>query len=177
MLGVALRTVQLWVESGSLSAWKTLGGHRRIVRASVERLLDQQKRAITESGKRKRFALLIVEDDPRERRMYELEIEKWGLPIDLHLAKDGFEGLLKAGSMKPNCILVDLQLSGINGFRMIEAIRQNVEINAEIAVVTSMTDAQIEDHGGLGADVRVFRKPVPMGGLFDMITAHMQAIS
>ncbi|WP_434089560.1 MerR family transcriptional regulator [Neopusillimonas aromaticivorans] len=29
-LGVSVRTVQLWVESGVLDAWKTPGGHRRI---------------------------------------------------------------------------------------------------------------------------------------------------
>lgn len=39
ILGVSLRTVQLWVDSGVLEAWKTVGGHRRISRASVEALL------------------------------------------------------------------------------------------------------------------------------------------
>ena len=29
-LGLSLRTIQLWVENGVLSAWKTAGGHRRI---------------------------------------------------------------------------------------------------------------------------------------------------
>lgn len=39
-LGVALRTAQLWTESGRLRAWKTEGGHRRILVASVKELLD-----------------------------------------------------------------------------------------------------------------------------------------
>lgn len=39
ILGVSLRTVQLWVDGGILEAWKTAGGHRRISRASVEALL------------------------------------------------------------------------------------------------------------------------------------------
>lgn len=39
ILGVSLRTVQLWVDSGVLEAWKTAGGHRRVSRASVEALL------------------------------------------------------------------------------------------------------------------------------------------
>jgi excisionase family DNA binding protein len=40
MLGVSLRTAQLWSESGLLDAWKTGGGHRRISRQSIERLLS-----------------------------------------------------------------------------------------------------------------------------------------
>lgn len=39
ILGVSLRTVQLWVDGGILEAWKTAGGHRRVSRASVEALL------------------------------------------------------------------------------------------------------------------------------------------
>ena len=35
-LGVSLRTVQLWSEAGLLRAWKTPGGHRRILTASVD---------------------------------------------------------------------------------------------------------------------------------------------
>ncbi|QDX80347.1 hypothetical protein B9N43_03145 [Denitratisoma sp. DHT3] len=38
ILGVSLRTVQLWVDSGILDAWKTAGGHRRVSRASIEAL-------------------------------------------------------------------------------------------------------------------------------------------
>ena len=37
VLGVAVRTVQLWVESGVLPAWRTAGGHRRIARSAVDR--------------------------------------------------------------------------------------------------------------------------------------------
>ena len=38
-LGVSLRTVQLWTESGVLDAWKTPGGHRRVLNSAVDRLI------------------------------------------------------------------------------------------------------------------------------------------
>src|SRR6218665_1733969 len=41
-LGLAVRSVQLMVDRGELEAWKTPGGHRRIVRASVERWVAQR---------------------------------------------------------------------------------------------------------------------------------------
>ena len=44
LLGVALRTVQLWVEAGKLSAWKTRGGHRRIF-ATLKELIMQRMSA------------------------------------------------------------------------------------------------------------------------------------
>src|SRR5450830_1494157 len=45
-IGVSHRTVQMWVENGSLQAWKTAGGHRRITNESVERLLDERHTAL-----------------------------------------------------------------------------------------------------------------------------------
>lgn len=39
LLGVSLRTAQLWVDSGILRAWKTAGGHRRVARDSIDALL------------------------------------------------------------------------------------------------------------------------------------------
>ena len=40
MLGVAVSTVQKWVELGKLASWKTPGGHRRIPLASVHTVLN-----------------------------------------------------------------------------------------------------------------------------------------
>ncbi len=37
-LGVSVRTIQLWVDSGALQAWKTVGGHRRIPIKSLNKL-------------------------------------------------------------------------------------------------------------------------------------------
>ena len=40
-LGVSLRTVQLWVEAGTLPAGRTPGGHRRIRLSAVEALAQR----------------------------------------------------------------------------------------------------------------------------------------
>ena len=42
-LGISPQTVQRWVDSGRLKAWKTPGGHRRIDARSAELLFAQQE--------------------------------------------------------------------------------------------------------------------------------------
>lgn len=42
LLGVAVSTAQLWMESGALQAWKTPGGHRRVKLSAVHRLISQR---------------------------------------------------------------------------------------------------------------------------------------
>lgn len=42
LLGVAVSTVQIWMESGALPAWKTPGGHRRVRLSAVRQLREQR---------------------------------------------------------------------------------------------------------------------------------------
>jgi excisionase family DNA binding protein len=42
LLGVAVSTAQLWLESGALPSWKTPGGHRRVRLSAVTRLLEEK---------------------------------------------------------------------------------------------------------------------------------------
>jgi len=44
LLGVAVSTAQLWLESGALPSWKTPGGHRRVRLSAVLKLLGDRAR-------------------------------------------------------------------------------------------------------------------------------------
>jgi excisionase family DNA binding protein len=44
LLGVAVSTAQLWLESGALPSWKTPGGHRRVRHSAVMNLLEEKAR-------------------------------------------------------------------------------------------------------------------------------------
>jgi len=45
LLGVAVSTAQLWMETGAIDSWKTPGGHRRCKLSSVQRLVDSAARS------------------------------------------------------------------------------------------------------------------------------------
>ncbi|QOY94250.1 excisionase family DNA-binding protein [Massilia sp. UMI-21] len=48
LLGVAVSTVQIWIESGALPAWKTPGGHRRVRLSGVRQLQERQQQGQAE---------------------------------------------------------------------------------------------------------------------------------
>jgi len=81
LLGVSVRTVQLWVENGSLEAWKTAGGHRRIVSSSVDEYISAQN--IDTDQRTANKTILVVEDNPTVSKFYEAAINSWKLPIDV----------------------------------------------------------------------------------------------
>lgn len=45
LLGISVRTAQLWIEGGSLRSWKTPGGHRRVYRHDVMALINRSRPA------------------------------------------------------------------------------------------------------------------------------------
>lgn len=183
-LGVALRTVQLWVESGVLPAWKTAGGHRRISRTAVEKLIAERRSALTGqtapvAAAEQRKRMLVVEDDPDLLRLFKMVIEGWELPIDVTTATNGFEALLRIGEQCPDLLLTDLNMPGMDGFRMIASLRsfgQGYE-QLEVVVVTALSADEIAGRGGLPAGVRVFSKPVDFDELEAVVRERMAALA
>lgn len=129
VLGVAVRTVQLWVESGVLPAWRTAGGHRRIARSAVERLTRERSDMLVPvvhgqpaAGDRP-LRLLVVEDDADLRQLFSMVVEGWSFPVELSTASDGFQGLVRIGQWMPDMVVTDLNMPGMNGFEMVRSLR------------------------------------------------------
>ncbi len=185
-LGVALRTVQLWVESGVLPAWKTAGGHRRISRAAVERLISERQAAllgapvvvVTDgSAAAPRLRVMVVEDEPETLRLFSMVIKGWDLPVEVMPAANGFEALLGLGQQCPDLLVTDLNMPGMDGFKMIRSLRAagSAFDGMQIVVVTALDEVDIASRGGLPASVRVFHKPVPFDELEAVVRERLAA--
>lgn len=176
ILGVSHRTVQLWVENGTLQAWRTAGGHRRITVESVKRVVDARRAAIgggatgaakpaaappASNGRR----VLVVDDDPLMLRLYELEMMGWGMQLDIIKAHNGFEALIRIGENRPDLLVSDLNMPGMDGFRMIRTLREDAGTAGMNVIVVSGLDRGTIKAMGLPSDIPVFPKPVPFGEL------------
>ena len=164
LLGVSLRTVQLWVESAVLRAWKTAGGHRRIERSSVQELLDQrgtaaggQESAVEDD----RLTVVYVEDDAKMVKFFKRLLDTLDLSMRVITAANGFDGLLQIGLARPDLIMTDLLMPGMDGFRMIRAIKGQPEMaKTRLVVITGLSDDDLVRYGGLPEGVQVLHKPV-----------------
>lgn len=175
-LGVSLRTVQLWVESGVLPAWKTAGGHRRIARDAIDNLVRERAAALNVEVPERRYTVLVVEDEASLRELYRLKLGSWGLPMQILSATNGYEALLLIGRSRPDLLLTDLSMPAMDGFRMLRTLRSSSEYaGLDIIVVTALDEEEIEDRGGLPAGVRVFRKPIPFAELESCVREHFAA--
>ena len=175
MLGVSLTTAQNWVESGLLEAWKTDGGHRRISRESVNKLLmdSSARRSVERSwgrppqnNNRDGLHILVVEDQLSLLRLYQIRMSVWSMAPAVDIAQDGIEGLVKIGLKCPDLLITDLQMPHLDGFQMVRTLRTMAACEAmEIVVVSGVSEGEIAEAGGLPPGVTVFPKPVPFGRL------------
>ncbi len=169
-LGVALSTVQAWVESGILPAWKTAGGHRRIPLDVIDKVHNRQQAVLATPAPSRTFTVLVVEDDPVQREIYRRQFSAWRLPVEILMAEDGFEGLLLIGRHAPDLVITDLAMPEMDGFKMIHRLKsESAAIRSSIIVVTALTPAEIEREGGLPNGIPVYSKPIPFAALRPVI--------
>ena len=187
LLGVSLSTAQNWAESGLLESWKTEGGHRRISRESVQKLIadpivNGMHKPLDQAAVSGLQALqiLVVEDDPLLLKLYKARLSAWKIPTVVETASDGFEGLVKVGLQRPDLLITDLQMPHIDGFQMINSLAQIADCSTmQIVAVTGLSIQDIAS-SALPTTVRVFTKPVPFNDLesiAELLASQKQAIA
>lgn len=163
LLGVTPRTIQLWSESGILQAKKTPGGHRRFTAAAIEALTGEFDKG--DSAKKEtsdRLRVLVAEDEPDLRKLYEMTMSGWDIPMDMAIVKDGYEALIQFGKMQPHVLVLDLNMPRMDGFHMLGVIHEAIgSSETEVIVVSALSEHDIAEHGGVPDGVTFFSKPIP----------------
>ncbi|MDA3811951.1 MAG: response regulator transcription factor [Spirochaetaceae bacterium] len=70
--------------------------------------------------------VLIIEDELRTAEWIKIYLERAGFTADI--ANNGQDGLLKARSMKPDLILLDLMLPRLNGMELCRILRRESDV-------------------------------------------------
>lgn len=118
-------TVINWVKEGKLDAYTTPGGHRRIKREDLVKFVKKFNIPVSDKDIRDHKLVLIVDDDAEARS--ELKEALSGQGFEMDFASDGFEVGRKVYSHKPDLILLDFMMPGMNGFQVCEVLNSDEE--------------------------------------------------
>lgn len=176
-LGVTIRSVQLWVEQGALEGWKTPGGHRRITRASFNRMTasraSQKKNPQSDHGK---LHVMIIEKDEATQSLYRQTIKSWGLAVDLKIMVQPIEALIQLSLQTPDLLLTDLTSGEIDLLAMLKALRGNDAFgDMGIVAVTNLSADDIAAKGSLPKRVRLYSKqPIPFWEMKELMVGLIE---
>lgn len=149
-LNVSTRTVQYWCNNGLLISTKTPGGHRRIEDDSIEKLVQNMSLGSEDipSSTRKVLNLYLVDDDPAFLKLLNLNIRKWNLPIKIFSACDGYQALIEMGHHKPELLITDLSMPGMDGYHMLDVIQNSAILESTQTCILSGSKASniLRDH-------------------------------
>jgi len=104
--------------------------------------------------------ILVIDDEESIRYAVDAGLEYIG-EFEVGFADDGLEAIAQLKALSPQVVLLDLVLPTISGLEVLEAIRQDPEINRpeRVVLMTGLSDPVPLDHlEDLGID-RILAKP------------------
>lgn len=176
LLGVSLKSVQHWCEDGVLESWKTAGGHRRVLKSSVEALIQARAghsgAVASMTPARAGLTVYVVEDDPLYQKLYRTRLSAWKPQPRLLTFSSGYEALVRIGQEIPDLLITDVRMPGMSGIEMLRTLQRMPECaGIQAVVVSALSSAELADLGGVPPGVVVMDKPPSFAEIERIATA------
>ncbi len=161
-------TVICWINEKKVPAYVTPGGHRRVKK---EDLLDFMRRygiPIPETLARNNKRILIVDDDRSALDELSSALSAEGFEVDL--ASSGFEAGKKVYVSKPDLILLDFMMPGMDGFEVCSILKKDKEAaSIPVIAITALNGGdEVERIKKCGVKV-YFSKPLDLARLIKVV--------
>ena len=116
--------------------------------------------------------ILIIDDSPTELHLFQGMLEKAG--FETLVADSGEEGVRQAEASRPDCILMDVVMPGMNGFQATRKITQDPRTSSIPVIMITTKDQETDKIWGMrqGA-VEYIVKPIGQKELVGKINSVM----
>lgn len=120
--------------------------------------------------------ILYVEDNPNNVELVKLTLRRRP-NVTLEVATEATTGLQMAQTIKPDLILMDINLPGMNGFEAMEALRQN-DLTSNIPVLALSANAMPRDiERGKNAGFQDYlTKPINIAVLLEKVDEYLNYV-
>jgi DNA-binding response OmpR family regulator len=118
--------------------------------------------------------ILIVDDNPDLRRAMKIRLQ--ASHYEVFQAEDGYSAIFVAQHSCPNLIILDLGLPGLDGYVVLERLRDSDALcHIPVIVLTARTPQSNERKALLAGAIAFFQKPHENAQLLDAISAILPA--
>jgi excisionase family DNA binding protein len=156
-------TVQNWVKEGKLKAYATPGGHRRIRREDLVRFMRDFGMPIPGVLEEPVPYILVVDDEKDVLDLLTEVMLSGEEDLEVAGAQSGVDALLMIGERKPDLLILDIRLPGMNGIEVCQKLKAGAATgNLKIVAITGDHDPAVRERVlASGADL-FFAKPFDM---------------
>jgi two-component system, OmpR family, response regulator len=105
-------------------------------------------------------SIMLVEDEPDIQEVARLSLESFG-KFKVHICSNGQEALDSVESIKPDLIMLDMMMPGMDGLTTLKLLRENASLqNIPVIFMTAKAQAnemkQYIEKGAIGAISKPF---------------------
>jgi len=175
--GVVNQTAINWIKNNHLKAFTTPGGQYRIYAEDLLDFLNSRGMRVPEelykiTKDESREKILIIDDDHDLNTMLKEFVERKLPQFDVFQAFDGFEAGISLSEQKPGIVILDIDLPGVDGYKLCARIKNDKEIGKPLVISVSGLDEQTARERILaeGADA-FFPKPINLEQLLSALQA------
>lgn len=174
--GVVNQTAINWIKNGKIKAYKTPGGQFRVYPEDLVKFMKTRNMKISEEllslcDENNEKKLLIVDDDEAFNNVIKTYLQEHLKNLTIIQAFDGFEAGTQMMEHFPECILLDLDLPGIDGVKLCHKIKEsNTYGNPDIIIITALEDENLEKECLSLGVVDFIKKPVNLKNLSEIIS-------
>ena len=159
LLHVNPRSVINWIEQNLLPSYRTPGGHRRIRHDDLLAFLRKHQIPTPESLVEGKFNVLIVDDEQEIVEIMRVFLQRQG-GYEITSAADGISALIEVGRTKPDLLILDIMIPGVDGIEVCRRIKADSS-NRTIIVAVSGSAEHEKRILQAGADV-FMTKPIDL---------------
>jgi len=135
LLHVNPRSVINWIEQNLLPSYRTPGGHRRIRRDDLMAFLRKHQIPMPASLVEGRFHVLIVDDEESIVGILKTFFQRQG-GYEVSSASDGITALIEVGRVKPDLLILDIKIPGVDGIDVCRRIKADSSNRTTIIAVS-----------------------------------------
>lgn len=143
-LHVHINTLRNWVKSNKIKVIRTPGGHFRIPKDELIKLMKKYNFPIPDELTSKKFIIFLIDDDQKLAKLYNRYFKKYER-YELHTFSNGFDALLKIESLKPNLILLDIFMPKIDGFEFVKKLKENKKWRKKIKIIAISNYKKVQE--------------------------------
>ncbi len=112
-------------------------------------------------GIRQGLTVLIIDDDPEAADLAQAVVRLLEPEAEIRVAFNGSDGLLTLGSLKPDLVMLDIRMPGIDGIEVAEAMTRVPGLERTVLIfVTSSDDPETRARAAVTTAAELIAKPL-----------------